>query len=382
MTFKTLQIGLGWFPEHAGGLDRYYYDCCRYLPDAGVEVRGLVAGSEQVLADSGGQVSAFAPHTASVLARWQKLRQASQPILQTEAVPLVVSHFALYTLPLLNLLGKKPLVVHFHGPWALESILEQPGNRRSLSTQAKFLLEQRVYRRASHCIVLSQAFAEILHREYRVPMAQIHVIPGGVDGDRFQTPFTPAEARAKLGWDGDRPTLVTVRRLARRMGLENLIAAIAQVRLHQPDILLHIVGKGELSASLQAQIDELDLNNHVRLLGYIPDEQLGLIYRAANFSIVPTIALEGFGLIVVESLAAGTPVLGTPIGGIPEILQPFSPDLLLEGSEPNQLAQGILEVLAGQRQLPSASDCQTYVQQHYEWRAIAGRIREVYELAI
>lgn len=166
------------------------------------------------------------------------------------------------------------------------------------------------------------------------------------------------------------------------MGLENLVSAMAQVRDRHPDILLYIAGKGALAATLQTQITELDLANHVKLLGYVPDEQLPLCYRAANFSVVPTIALEGFGLIVIESLAAGTPVLGTPIGGIPEILKPFSEDLVFEGCNRDQLATGIIEALSGDRSLPSSQDCLDYVEANYNWKEIAQQIKLVYQQAI
>jgi glycosyltransferase involved in cell wall biosynthesis len=82
---------------------------------------------------------------------------------------------------------------------------------------------------------------------------------------------------------------------------------------------------------------------------------------------------------VIESLAAGTPVLGTPIGGIPEILRSLSSDLILEGSETKHLAQGMIEVLSGQRQMPSAAACQAYIKQNYDWQAIAHQIKSVYE---
>jgi glycosyltransferase involved in cell wall biosynthesis len=372
MNIKTLQIGLGWFPERAGGLDRFYYDCDRYLPQVGVEMRGLVAGSAQVAQDSEGRVTAFAAHEASLIVRWQGLRRSLPPLLSQ--ADLVASHFSLYTLPVLDQIAQKPLVVHFHGPWAMESDAE-----RSAGTRIKLLLEKIVYHRAVRLIVLSKAFGAILHQQYGIPWERIRVIPGGVDGDRFNPALTREQARTQLGWSGDRPILVTVRRLAHRMGLENLIIAMDKVRQQHPDILLHIVGKGALQPLLQAQIEALDLTQHVRLLGFIPDDQLGLIYRAADLSIVPTTALEGFGLIVIESLAAGTPVLGTPIGGIPEILQPLSSDLLLEGSAPEQIAQGIHEALAGARKLPDAIACQRYIQTHYDWRTIASHIKAVYE---
>ena len=97
---------------------------------------------------------------------------------------------------------------------------------------------------------------------------------------------------------------------------------------------------------------------------------------------VPTVALEGFGLIVVESLAGGTPVLGTPIGGIPEILKPFSEDLVFEGYNSDQLAIGIIEALSGDRSLPSSQACLDYVQANYHWNAIAEKIKFVYQRAL
>jgi glycosyltransferase involved in cell wall biosynthesis len=372
---KTLQIGLEWFPERGGGLDRVYYNCTRYLPRVGVEVRGLVAGSSRVAADTNGKVQAFANPDSALLKRWRSLRRSFSRLLSEEDFSLIVSHFALYTFPLLDQLGDRPLVTHFHGPWALESEVE---SSKTVAIWLKKALETITYRRATRFIVLSQAFRDILYQEYQVPLERIHVIPGGVDFDQFNIPVSRIEARTQLGWSQDRPILFCVRRLSKRMGLENLIAAIDKVRHSHLDILLYIAGKGTLAETLQAQIEELELSDRVRLLGYIPDEQLSLAYRAANFSIVPTLSFEGFGLIVVESLAAGTPVLGTPVGGIPEILQPFCSDLLLEGYSVEQLARGISEVLSGQRQLPSSQACQAYVRENYTWEAIAPQIKSVY----
>ncbi|MFM2311614.1 MAG: hypothetical protein RLZZ04_890 [Cyanobacteriota bacterium] len=373
---KTIQIGLEWFPEGGGGLDRYYYDCCQYLPQADIQVTGLLAGSDKVNQDSNGLVIAFASPKDSLIQRWFKMSQAFHQTLSASQYDLIVSHFALYTFPILNQLLNLPLVIHFHGPWALESDVETP---KPVAIWVKKQIEKSVYRRSSQFIVLSQTFRDILHKEYQVPLEKISVIPGGVDIDRFNISLSPAEARGQLNWHTDRPIIFCIRRLAKRMGLENLIAAMTQVRDRYPDILLYIAGKGSLADALQTQINELELIDNVKLLGYIPDEQLPFCYRAANFSVVPTVALEGFGLIVVESLAAGTPVLGTPIGGIPEILRPFSADLVFEGYQPDQLAQGIIEALSGDRILPNSQACLDYAQTNYNWHKIAQEIKLVYQ---
>ena len=374
---KTLQIGMGWFPEQSGGLNRYYYGCNHYLPKTGVSLQGLVTGSEQIAAATKQSVRAFAATETSLLNRWRGITQSIEQLTLSD-YDLVVAHFALYTFPILNRLGEIPLVFHFHGPWALESDAER---QQPLSVWCKKMLEKITYRRASNFIVLSQAFKDLLHQEYDVPASKIHIVPGGVALEQFSVKMSAIEARDRLGWEQKRTILFCVRRLAKRMGLENLLQAIARVKTQHPEVLLHIAGKGALADTLQKLIAELNLTNHVRLLGYLPDEQLPIAYRAANFSIVPTVSFEGFGLIVIESLAVGTPVLGTKVGGIPEILEPFSPDLLFEDTSVDKLTQGILEVLSQQRELPSSEACQAYAR-NYSWSVIAPQIKSVYEQTI
>jgi glycosyltransferase involved in cell wall biosynthesis len=376
---KTLQLGTSWFLEEAGGLARIYYGCVNYLPRVGVDVNGLVAGSDRVFQSSDGKVQTFAAADSSTWTRAIGVRKAVNLAIANSQFDLVATHFALYTLPVLDRIGKLPLVMHFHGPWALESQAEGAGR---LSTFGKWVVEKLVYQRTDGFIVLSESFRQILHKTYGVPLEKIFIVGGGIDTAKFDLDLTVAQAREKMGWSQNRRIIFCVRRLVQRMGLENLISAITLVRSQHPDVLLLIAGKGAIADNLRSQIQELQLEDHVQLLGFVPDQDLAIAYRAAELSIVPTVSLEGFGLIVIESLAAGTPVLGTPIGGIPEILQPFSPDLVLEGSSTNQLAQGMIEALSGKRQMPSAEACQTYVKQNYDWQVIAAQMKSVYEQVI
>ncbi len=376
---KTLQLGTSWFLEEAGGLARVYYGCINYLPLVGVEVSGLVAGSDRVKQSSAGKVETFASADSSTWQRSLSLRKAVNRTLASSHYDLVATHFALYSLPALDILGDLPLVMHFHGPWALESKAEGGGR---LSTCVKLAIEKLVYKRANGFIVLSEAFRQVLHKTYNVPLEKIFIVSGGIDTKEFDVNLSISQAREKLGLPQDRQIILCVRRLVQRMGLENLISAIALVKRQHPDVLLLIAGKGAIAGALRSQIQELQLENHVQLLGFVPDHDLPMAYRAAELSIVPTISLEGFGLIVIESLAAGTPVLGTPIGGIPEILQPFESDLILEGSTTEQVAKGLIEALSGQRKMPTSEACQTYVRQNYDWNVIARQIKSVYQEVI
>ncbi len=371
----TLQLGMGWFPEAPGGLNRYFYDLLDHLPYSGVLAQGLVMGTDAVSATSGGRVQSVCDPRANLMRRLWSMRRCASEALGAEKWSAVVSHFALYTSVTLDLVSDRPLIVHFQGPWGLESLAE---GSMQLAVLAKTRLERAVYRRGVGFITLSRAFARLLNERYGIDEGRITVIPGGVRVDRFALPDTRSEAREKLGWPKDRPIVLCVRRLVRRMGLEDLIEAIRMARHRLTGALFIIVGSGPLEGELAQRISSAALVQSVRLVGRLPDDQVALAYRAADLTVVPTIALEGFGLIVPESLAAGTPALVTPVGGLPETIRDLASQLVLPGPGPLHLAEGLQAALDGSLHLPSASACQEFARTHYDWRVIAGRVAKVY----
>jgi glycosyltransferase involved in cell wall biosynthesis len=100
-----------------------------------------------------------------------------------------------------------------------------------------------------------------------------------------------------------------------------------------------------LREKLQADIQRKGLGDAVQLVGFIPEVQLSQYYQAADLVVVPSLQLEGFGLVIVEALACGTPVLGTPVGAIPEILNQVDPILVAEGPDSCSIARALERVL-------------------------------------
>jgi glycosyltransferase involved in cell wall biosynthesis len=376
---SVLQIADGWFPECFGGAQHMFYQLAQHLPRQGVDLRGLVIGSDAVAAQSGFMVRGFAPPDAALPARLLAARAAVEKSVRVSRPDIVASHFALFIFPALRLIRPSRLVVHFHGPWAEESRVE---GASPLAVRVMRAIERAVYRRADRCIVLSEAFADILRRNYGVAPERIRRVPGGVEWAQFATAPDRAAARRALGWPQEARILLSVRRLARRMGLDRLLAAVASVISGHPGLHLFIVGGGELEAALRRQAAELDIADRVVLTGRLPAGQLPLAYRAADLSIVPSCGLEGFGLVTVESLAAGTPVLVTPVGGLPGVVRPLAPDLVLPGSTAADIAQGLAAALAGRLALPDAPSCQDYARRHFDWPSIAQQTREVYRDAL
>jgi len=375
-SLHALQIGMGWTPTPAGnGLDRMFSGLTTHLPDAGVRVSAWATGAEGSNGDASDRVRVFAAPSAPLPQRLWALRQSLQSMSALTTADLIASHFALYTAPVLDLIGDTPLVVHFHGPWAAESAVE---GASALNVRLKHWLEQAVYRRGDRFIVLSTAFRNVLVKQYGVDPSRICVVPGGVEVDRFMPRGSREEARSFFGLCPRRPIVVTVRRLVKRVGLESLIDAVDTLRHSEPDLLVLVAGRGPLADTLDRCIKERGLSRHVRLLGFVPDADLPTLYRAADVSIVPSTAWEGFGLVAAESLAAGTPVLVTPVGGLPEVVSPLSDALILDDKTPEALASGLKASFRGTRPLPTSEDCYRYARTHFDWPVVAAQTRNVY----
>lgn len=350
----------------AGGVDRYFNSLNTTLARQGVKAMAYGFGD----AEEGTSLGAV---NQPLMSRWKAVRQALMP----RTGGMLASHFALYALP--AIFGRKwdGHVVHFHGPWARES--QREGEKKHVVAFKQFL-ERTVYRKADRFIVLSKAFRDQLCWGYGVPAAKVHVIPGGVETDKFK-PCDPLGARQKLGWAPDQKIVVCVRRLARRMGLENLVEAFGQISAAHPDARLKIGGTGPMRAELEQQVQQAGLTDRVQFLGFIPEEDLATTYAAADLSIVPSSALEGFGLISLESLACGTPVLVTPVGGLPDTVQGLNPELVLKGTTVDSISAGLQGWLDGSLQLPTREECREHVMRDFTWDKIARRVCAVYREA-
>ena len=371
---RIVNVGNGWFPTNPGGLNRYIYELSNELANQDTEVELCVVGIPDAVAASKFDLINLAETDTPFLKRlWIARRNfranRSQPL---HGVNL---HFALYSLPLLSSLPTDiPITFTFHGPWAIESGVEDSS---ALDVWLKRWMELQVYRRCDRFIVLSRAFQQILHEKYGVPIEKIHLIPGGVDTQRFRSNLTRQEARAQLNWPQDRQILFTPRRLVHRMGIDRLLEAMAQIKPTVPDLWLAIAGKGRLREDLELQSVALGLANDVKFLGFLPDEQLPIAYQAADLSVIPSRALEGFGLILLESLASGTPVMCTPVGGMPEVLENFSPDLITDSTSTDAIASRLASLLQGDINMPTREACRDYATTHFNWPKITQQVRQV-----
>ena len=227
---------------------------------------------------------------------------------------------------------------------------------------------------------LSQYTKECLREIHGAKVAdRILVIPGWVDTARFVPLEDRSAAKQRLGWPADRPVLFTLRRLTARMGLDRLLDACHQIL--SEGIRFHLVlgGDGPLRKTLEQQAERLGISSSISFAGRLSDDLLPLAYGACDAFVLPTAALECFGIIALEALSAGRPVLATPIGAIPEILRKFEPEWLAQSAQVGDIASLLRRYLKGE--LPDHSPVSLHDKVHQGYNS-ARRLDEFIDTTV
>ena len=230
-------------------------------------------------------------------------------------------------------------------------------------------VERTAVRRSARILVLSEFSRSMLVGDHPHQVVKVRLVSGGVDSASFHPGDGAAAAKATLGLDPSRRLLVTVRRAEPRMGIEQLLRAVPLVE--SSALQLAIAGGGPRERELQRLAGELGLDDRVIFLGKVTEFALRELYRAADLFVLPTVAYEGFGMVTVEALASGTPVVGTPVGATPEVLGPLDPRLVASGSDPHSLAAAIREALGFVDQAFRVK-CRDYAVGRFDWGEAIG----------
>jgi teichuronic acid biosynthesis glycosyltransferase TuaC len=197
-------------------------------------------------------------------------------------------------------------------------------------------------RRSVGVIAVSQSLQNAI-TELGVPRNKVAVIGNGIDPRRFQF-LERTEARRQLGLAQDGRIALSVGSLLPVKCHELLISATAQLTTRHPDLRLYIAGEGPMRPKLEALILERGMSGRIALLGNQPNERLGLWFNAADISCLSS-SREGWPNVVSESIACGTPVVATRVGGVAEIITSEELGILVDANE-HSIAAGLAEALA------------------------------------
>ena len=402
---KVLMVGSGAYPDETGGAHVYVYELSRHLARLGHTVTVLIRKSRPELPSremiDGLDYVRYPCTEASDPIRWRLrlyrgARTAFAQLASQQAFDVIHGHWPHPAAAVFRHAASQSAlrVYTLHAPLFEEEQVEAAVLRRGsrltprnllkaawvpLSLCEKKATERGVLRRSAVVFTLSNFMHERARSCFGVPHSRLKIIPGGADVARF-CPVDDSRRlaiRSSLGLGAGTILLLTVRRLVPRMGLANLVTAIRIVAEREPRVLLCIGGKGPLEGELQRMIGHLELRKHVWMAGFIPDAALPDWFRAADFFVLPSEFLEGFGLATVEAMACGTPALGTPVGGTPEILATLDKRLLFEGTSPQHLAQGILRNICRQDLCELRGKVAASAHQRYSWQTVAREVEAV-----
>jgi glycosyltransferase involved in cell wall biosynthesis len=369
---RILMLAEVFHPDTVGGAGRVAAELARTLAEAGDEVR-VISRQTRSAPDafeerSGFKIFRYPVAMENPFAFLNSTRRGLQSGLESalknftpEVLDLHQPHLAYHALGH-RALSSVPAVYTFHSSWADE--LKVKGGSRRLIAPLAGGIERAVLQHANTIVVLSE-FSRRRVVEI-APQAPITIVPGGVDLDAF--PVKSARG------DQDPPVLLTVRNLVKRMGIDQLIGAALLLKKKGRRVQLRIGGTGPLMEDLKKLA--VPLGKDCLFLGYIRDEDLSRQYQGADVFVLPTVAIEGFGLVILEAFASGTPVLGTPVGAIPELLGLQGHGYVTPAAAADAIADGIEHTLTRRDRI--APEKLRRIAEDFSWRKRTERVRALY----
>lgn len=228
-------------------------------------------------------------------------------------------------------------VASLKGIVADEARNERGWVRRLLGIQARW--ERENTRRADLVVVTSRYSAEVAQREYGVPAARVAIVPEAIDLERWQADFARAPRRLRSG-----PTVLCVARMYPRKRIGDLLRAGAALKARIPGLQIRVVGRGPEWDALYRLHAELGLGESAVLLGDVSRERLAEEYVNADCFCLPTVQ-EGFGIVFLEAMSAGLPVVSCRAAAVPELVLDGRTGLLTPPRDPAALAAALESVL-------------------------------------
>jgi glycosyltransferase involved in cell wall biosynthesis len=239
-----------------------------------------------------------------------------------------------------------------HSPFDDEMVAnaKRPLARRQVARVAGWI-DRRNLAKADRVQTCSQYTLKVLQQKHPRQVADKgRVAPGWVDFDRYAgaRKSEPGSRTTRESRTAEAPLFFTLRRLETRMGLDTLIDAAALVRDRGLSFRVVIGGNGSLREALEQQVQRFKLTDRVQFIGRVTEPDLPQRYAAADCFVLPTRALECFGLIVLEAFAAGTPVIASRAAAIPELSDRQGPGWDFEPGDAQGLARRMEAFIQGE----------------------------------
>ena len=275
--------------------------------------------------------------------------------------------------PIPNGLGAL-IVKYFYGTHYINTIY---GEEIYLSKRyhTMFIIKLLV-RNASKTVMISSGTLKASLKEH-FRKERFEIIPFGVDTEFFKP--IKIEKNSKIF------QILSVGYLIERKGFDYLVKALKEVLDSHNEVKLIIVGSGPLETEIKNLIFELELEDNIQIINNIPDNELLEIYNLSDLFVLPSIIdsqgnTEGLGVVLLEAMACKLPVIGSDIGGIPDIIQDNLTGRLVQQKDTEGLSKAIIDLIENEDIRKSmALNGYEMVKRHFSWEQIAKDYIEIYK---
>ena len=279
-----------------------------------------------------------------------------------------------------------PVLHMFHTLGKMKNAVAQRPEDRE--TARRIMTETEIAHSADALVAATLAEEDQLIRLYSADPSRIRVISPGVDTSLFR-PIPASHAKERIGICPDRRIILFVGRIERLKGVDSLLRAIALIGERRPDLrdglCVPIVG-GDLGrvheqdemVRLQALREALGIGDVVTFLGARDQAALQYYYSAAEMVVMPS-DYESFGMVALEAMACGTPVIASDVGGLAHLVKDGRTGYRIPARDPAALADRILRLLTDEGLRRRIGQRATCWAESYAWKYIADKIESVYD---
>lgn len=270
----------------------------------------------------------------------------------------------------------KPLISTVHST--------EIGRSQGLHNQDSYLidgLEWWMTYESKRVIVTSNSMKNELRDHFRLPEEKIDVIPNAIDMTKYQKNVDRESVRRRYGVGPHEKLVLFVGRLVPQKGVEYLIRAVPSIVKRHPEAKFIIIGDGWSRSYLESLSMSTGHRDKIRFVGFISDSELVEQTMSADVLVIPSI-YEPFGIVALEGMAAGVPVVAGNVGGLAEIIEHDRTGVLVYPRSPESIAWGVKRVLSDSEYSRwLIQNAKKKIRQIYSWQAVAKRTVEVYEKA-
>ncbi|TET43964.1 glycosyltransferase family 1 protein [candidate division TA06 bacterium] len=365
-TMRILMVSDNYYP-YPGGIAEHIHHASLELRELGHEVKILTAsygdnrsfGSPQVIRVGRGVVIPVNRSFCLVPVGW-RLSERVRQVLREGDFDIVHTHGPLApVLPMLAIKHSKAVnIATFHA-----------AHSSSLGYKIFSPILRHYFDKLSGLIAVSEVAKESMDRYFP---GDYRIIPNGIDIKRFNPDLEPIETYA----DG-RPNILFVGRFDPRKGLKYLLMAMPRILKSVPEARLLVVGKGFLESYYRRFLDA-EFRESVVFVGYVEPELLPRYYTTCDVFCSPATGAESFGIILLEAMAAGTPLVASGIDGYRRVISHMDDGILVPPTDSEALADGIVKLLSDRSLRMKFRENGLKKAEFYSWERVTKTIEQYY----